>query len=155
MTTPRTPNSPASPGLTPDDCYIYDEECEFGIQSAERPRATATQLFAEEMGVRFQDVSCRVNYMRIYSRQESYEHHALYDDEDTWIDKHDPPLHLNSDLKWVTPDGVLVEEPSSLGVAPDDWEPSDYDPVWEFCHKGHPDAIKVWRLDLKPTNSRK
>lgn len=149
MTMP-TPDDPAFPGLIPDDCFIYGQECEFGIQPVTRPRATAMQLFAEEMGVEWKDVTCRVAYMRIYTRQESFENGSGQDRVFAdWIESHDPPIHLDREFNWVTLDGTVVRIPDELEVVPDDWRPDDDDPVWEFCWKFHNDAIKVWRLDLK------
>lgn len=144
------PDDPAFPGLTPDDCFVYDRECEFGIQPVTRPRATAMQLFAEEMGVGWKDVSCRVAYMRIYTRQESFENgSAQYQAVDDWIDSHDPPLKLDRECNWVTPDGTVVLLPADLEIVPDDWEPDEEDPVWEFCAQNNPQAVKVWRLDFR------
>lgn len=72
-----SPDDLAAPGLSPDDCFIFGDECEFSVQHAvqhaDRPRATAMSLFAEEMGVDFKDVSCRVGYLRFFTRQEAYE----------------------------------------------------------------------------------
>jgi hypothetical protein len=83
----------ACPGLTPDDCYIFDDECEYGIQS-NRKRAAATSYYAKEMGVRFRDVSCTRAYLRLLTRQESYDHDGSRADNLfwDWYDNHEPVL---------------------------------------------------------------
>jgi hypothetical protein len=146
----RSPDDPAFPGLRPDDCFLFDEECEFGIQNVERPRATAMKLFADEMGVDFPQVLCRVEYVRIYSRQEAYDEACGSDDViSQWAGDNNLKLRI-TDWEWVDTEGVVHPVPEGVEIVPDDWEPDDTDPVWAFCKKTDPGAVKVWRLDVKP-----
>lgn len=148
--TDRLPGDLAVRGLVLDDCRtLGGEDDEYEVQPASRPRATATQLYANYMGVSFQEVSCKVAYLRILTRQESFEYQAQDAAYDAWIDAHVPPLKLNRDLKWATPDGALVGIPAELDVVPADWEPSESDPVWEFCGSSEPGAMQCWRLEIR------
>ena len=152
----RSPDDLVCPGLRPDDCEIFDdyEGCEFTIQS-DRKRATAIDLYAREMGHRFQEVRCERRYLRVLTYQESYSHNAeddaRNDFEDEWADNHEPPLKYwtkgeFSEYGWRTPDGTKVEPPPWDGTVPADWEPGDYDPAWEFCKKTDPGAMPCWFL---------
>ncbi len=115
---PRTPDSPAMPGLTPDGCILEEWEC--AVQDSSLTRGEAMSNFAAESGEKFIDISCRVAYLRLLTRQESYEYRPRDDDE----------------------------------VVPDDWEPDEDHPVWTFCGKDDPDAMRCWRLDIKPQAAR-
>jgi hypothetical protein len=146
----NNPNDLACPGLTADHCYIWgEEEYEYSIQNADRPRATATSLFADEVGVSFTRVSCKVAYIRFLTRQESYEMNAMEMAESHWYDMHQPPLHLNAAFEWETPDGVVVTAPAELSTVPSDWKPDEDDPVWQFCEKTTPGAVKCWTLGVR------
>lgn len=143
----RGPDDIAAPHLSPDECYEWGEEGEYYIQS-NRPRATAIDHFAREEGVRFQDVRCTRRYMRLLTRRQSWAHNAEDYARDRWVDNHDPPLTLNRDLKWVAPDGTICEPPRDMPM-PDDWQPDEGDPVWEWCDKGDPGAIPCWYLEVR------
>lgn len=139
------PTDLVAPHLTPDRCYILDDEHEWGIQ-ANRPRAAAISNYARAHGYRVREVTCRRRYLRLLTRQESWECHELEKAESDWIDNHEPPLTLNANFDWVTPDGTVCELPATLGIVPSDWEPNDDDPVWEFCKKSDAGAIPCWEL---------
>ncbi len=42
---------------------------------------------------------------------------------------------------------------------PEEWQPSEYAPVWEFAHRSHPQAIAIWvcgaKGDTPPRNPKK
>lgn len=149
-TTPTapSPDDQAYPGLDPDNCYVFYDECEFGIQCGSRPRATATRYYADEIGEDFARVTCHVAYMRFLTRQESYERGALERAVVAWFDSHTPPLQWNDARQWVTPDGAVVTAPPELDTVPAGWKPDEDDPVWEFCEKTDPGAVKCWRLGV-------
>lgn len=142
------PDRLASPGLTPDDCFIWNDESEYGIQY-NRPRATAISYFAREYGARFQDVVCRRRYWRPLTRQESYS--AKLDDISDAVawDWADANGLLWRDGAWRDALGGAHEPPPIDVTVPEAWEPDDDCPVWEFCEKTAPGAIPCWLLELK------
>jgi hypothetical protein len=95
-------------------------------------------------------------YIRVLTRQESFEYNGLERAEQDWIDSHDPPLHLSESGLWVTPGGTVCEPPESLGIVPSDWRPDEDDPTWEFVYRSHPDALPYWvvgdKEDIPPPN---
>jgi hypothetical protein len=91
---PRTPDSLAMPGLTPSNCMLDDGDCmwECAVQDADLTRGRAMSNFAAETGEAFIDISCRVAYLRLLTRQESYEHWPRLDVEvvpDDWEPEED------------------------------------------------------------------
>lgn len=148
--TARKPDDLAAPGLNPDDCYVFGEECEYAIQS-NRKRATAIGYFAGEMGVRFQDVRCARAYIAFLTRQEAYDtqdadDHAFWE----WFDNHEPPLTCRTEdkhFRCYLPDGTEAKPPEFDPTVPDDWEPQEDCPVWAFCEKRAPGAIACWQLE--------
>jgi hypothetical protein len=148
QTTPA-PSDLAAPRLSPDDCFIWGEEGEFGIQS-NRPRATAISHFAAAEGIRFQDVVCRRRYMRLLTRQQSYGYRAGPDRADTaawdWAEEHG---YRYRDDAFRDDEGVPHEPPPFDPVVPADWQADEDDPVWEFCAKDAPGAMPCWELEAK------
>lgn len=139
------PDDPAE--RNPWPCWHEDGwECagEWSMQDATKvTRGKAHAKAAREIGL-WADVAVWKRYIRILTRQESFEYSAMERVIDRWIDNHEPPLRLNDDLKYVLPDGTICEPPKSLEVVPDDWRPDEDDPVWEFVHRSHPDAMPYW-----------
>lgn len=142
------PDDLAAPRLCPDECYAFGEEEEFAIQS-NRPRATAIGLFARDHGAAFTEVSCRRRYMRFLTRQESYEENEEQHIDNqfwSWFDNHDPDLTRDATPGHAcrAPDGSEVTPPEFDQTVPSDWTPEEADPVWAFCERKHPDAIRCW-----------
>lgn len=146
-----TPDSPATSGVTPSSACVMDEMGDYyenAVQDPSTPRATAMKIFADEIGVEFQDVRCRVAYMRPLTRQESYDHGANDRVIDNWLAEH-APLAKYRDGVLRNPDGQPVEVPEDLDRVPDDWRPDEDDPAWEWCGKDDPGAMRCWRLEEK------
>ncbi len=116
----------AEPNLSPDECYVFGEEEEYALQST-RPRATAIRLFAREHGVAFAQVSCRRRYMRLLTRQESYEAHHIDNQFWSWFDDHDPELTRDGAPGYAcrAPDGSEVIPPQFDQTVPSDWSPNE------------------------------
>lgn len=140
---PPAPTDLAYPGLTVDDlCLRVDEGIYGEVQDGNRPRATAISNFANEAGLAFTEVRCRVRYLRFMTRQDVWNGPG----RDRWCDDrinqhlidHGTRLPLTAAWKDVP------------GTPPDDWRPGEYDPCWEFCEKTHPEAIRAWICEQKP-----
>jgi hypothetical protein len=136
---------PAVRNLNPDDCLFDEDDCEFTIQNSSRPRATAIDNYAREMGVAFQNVTCARRYLRIYSRQEAWEPTAEAAITE-WSRRNDPPLTFTA-RGYQDPNGNIVEPPQF--TVPDAWEPGEDTAVWTFCKKSTPGAIACWHLNVR------
>ena len=151
----KLPTDLASPNLSPDECCLDENDGEFTIQS-NRPRATATDYFARACRLRFQDVRCERRYLRLLTRQESYD---ASDPGGTsfwrWFDNHEPRLTLSwqnapdAERICMLPNGAWIAPPKFDTTVPEDWRPNEPDPVWTWCDKKHPDAIACWFLEEK------
>lgn len=107
-------------------------------------RATAVGNFAADWGIDFGEVECTTRYARWLSPREQW--HSGPSDRwaDEWVDEHDPPLHLDADLKWCLPNGTICEPPEPPDDPPEGWEPREEDPAWTFCDRDHAGAVKVY-----------
>lgn len=122
------PDDLVAPWLSPDDAY-EDEPDEYAIQ-ANRPRASAIDRFAQDRGVDFANVSCRRRWLRILTRQESYEGRAMDDARQRWEEEHDG------------------DAPDALDDVPPEWVVDEDDPAWAWCEKTTPGAIACWQLEV-------
>lgn len=156
-----------------DLCHDPDERYDFQIVPATYSRVKAQRNFANEMGVEFNQVRTRVAYVWIYSRQDAWEQSGwehVYDDFIGEIaDGDDPHIRLEFDPDWKPADddgtwrwgrhyyvwisdGTNAEQDlldAMPDTPPDDWEPEDYDPGWQYVDKSHPKAVKIYESELK------
>lgn len=134
------PSDPVNPYI---DSYAWDPAgCEMAAEGTIREvqhatRGQAVAWFARELGEDITAVRVWKRYVRPLTRGEVWDDYG----REAWEQRRD----LDAD---EGPD-----EP------PSEWEPDEYDPVWQFIHRSHPDAIAVWVCGVKgnepPPNPRK
>lgn len=101
-----------------------------------------------EFGLGCCHIHVRVRYARWLTLQESWEggntrsswsERQIEDREDV---TYDPGLEA-----YVDAAGEVLVIPLPPEVAPDDFEPDEYDPAWGFCEASHPMAVRVWSCE--------
>lgn len=116
------------PGWDPDG---WESAAEWSVRDARivtRGQAHAAATYDYD----WVEIGVWKRYLRPLSRQDQWEHHA---EERGWTED-DPD----------GPDGAEREMPET---APADWQADDDVPVWEFCLRGHVEAIPVWIVGCK------
>lgn len=129
------------PQFHPDWCVITEDGWLGQVASFDgRARASVISNAARELGVRFQDIRCRVDWIRPKDRQDAWDEYGYADAVDHWAD--------DNSLQWsngayLDADGRAHERPIPERV-PDDWDAGDPWSVWCFCTKDQPGAVKVY-----------
>lgn len=125
-----SPSDPAFRGLGLDDlCLSMDEGIYGEVSDATRhTRGQAIAFFAREAGCSFTEVKCRVRWLRLYTRQDAWETGGM-----EW---------------WADHKGVELED--APDVPPDDWQPSEGIPAWEFCDKSARGARMAYVMEQLP-----
>lgn len=152
--TERKPTDLLHPGLTPDYCVMDVDDGVLGeISDASRiTRGKAIALYASEMGVSFTDVRCTTSYMRLFTRQDGWDGPGRERWLDDWMEREGVDERAVGEREWEyynEDTGQKVDPPDAPDEPPGEWEPSDWDPAWEFCKKTDPGAVKVWVCEAK------
>jgi hypothetical protein len=101
-------------------------------------RIAAARAFINDWGIDLVEVRCITRYARWLDLQEQWE----LSGEDRWTEEWEPP--------WDDEDAEPPDPPSHV---PDGWQADEYDPVWTFCPRGHPEAIKVYVCEQRKAGS--
>lgn len=135
------PSDPVNPHV---DTYAWtpsgwEDAAEGTVSDASTTtRGAAAAWFARfSLGEDITGARCWKRYVRPLTRGEVWEDYG----RERWEDRHD----LGND-----------EGPES---PPAEWDPDEWDPVWQFVHRDHEDAVAVWvcgaRGDKPPHNPKK
>lgn len=110
-------------------------------------RGQAAAFFARAFGS-ITDVRVWKRYVLRFTRQDVWDGPG----KDRWVDRREAEIMAARALEGrpgedIPPLGDLFKEASA--EPPTDWEPDCYDPVWQFVHGSHPDAVPVWICGIK------
>ncbi len=140
-------------------CTGWEDAAEGSIREVEHAtRGQAAAWFARELGESITGVSVWKRYLRPLTRAEVWDDYGADRVSGDLIDargvmcKHDPARGEGLAAFWYEDEaGREVPEAEFAPPAepPSDWEPDEYDPVWQFVHRSHPDAIAVWVCAVK------
>ncbi len=128
MTATPTQRKPSDPVNDYIDSYAWaatgwEDAAEGSIREVQHAtRGQAAAWFARELGEPITAVRVWKRYVRPLTYGEVWDDYG----RDAWEWRHD----LESDTAPLEP--------------PSDWEPDEYDPVWQFVHRSDSDAIAVW-----------
>lgn len=126
----RQPSDPVNPYVDsycwhPDD---WEMASEYSVQPADTTtRGQAASYFSKFGPGHLPDVGVWKRYVQPLTRQDVWDDYG----RERWEERHD----LGDDEGPAAP--------------PSEWEPDEYDPVWRFVHRSHPDAIAVWVCGIK------
>lgn len=106
----------------------WDDASYGSVQDARHTtRGKAAALVARESTGHLPDVRVWKRYIWVYDRQDAWDEAG----RERWADARD------------------VEWEDAPTVAPDDWQPDEGTPAWEFVHRSHPLAVPVWVCGFK------
>lgn len=154
----HTPADPLVPGLRIDDCVtdLWDGVPGEISDASRSNRANAITYYSSEAGIEFNEVRCTIAYVHLFDRQDGWDCRGRDRWYDDWYEKNEIETVWHEDRKgqpdeWThhAPDGTLIEDNEPPDEPPEDWEPHEDDPAWEFCKKETPGAIKVWHCEQK------
>lgn len=129
------------PQFDPDDCVLSEDGCLGEISAADRwTRGQAIGRYAREVGIRFTDVRCRVEWIRPLTRQDGWDDRGADEVAWAWADEHNLKWRGGA---WRDPAGVEHVCPVPDRV-PDEWDAGEPWGVWTVCKKGEPGAVKVY-----------
>jgi hypothetical protein len=147
----RRPDAPCAPNV---DWYCWatgswEDAAEGSVRDARTcTRGQAAAAFSRETTGYLPEVRVWKRYVRPLTRQDVWDGPG----KDRWVDRREAGLISKRALAGK-PDDPIPSLGELHNEAPDepptDWDPDDYDPVWEFVHRSHPDAIPVWICGFK------
>lgn len=128
--------------LSPDECVWATsgwENASLGsVQDAtDVTRGQAAARFARECGEHITDIRVWTRYLRMWDLQDAWDDYAFGGDDRWECSRMADEARQTQGL----PDGADVEPPKT---PPAGWEPPEGTPCWEFVHRTHPQAIRVW-----------
>ena len=143
----RKPSDIVSPGVE-WFCWCpsgWEDAGEGSVQDAhDTTRGQAAAHFASCGCHAMTEVRAWKRYVRCFTRQDVWDGPG----KDRWTDhRREAEILAQRALEGRPGTGI-----PSLGdlyrqaptEPPADWEPDEYDPVWQFVRRDHPDAIAVW-----------
>lgn len=137
------PSDPAFPGLTADDLCLSDDGGYGEIRDASKcSRGQAAAFYASEGAYLFTKVRCTVRHLYLYTRQEVWDGPG----RDRWVDAEE--ARIEREHGGAPSLGELFD--IAPKTPPEDWRPDESMACWQFCHKTHPRAIKVYVCDVRP-----
>jgi hypothetical protein len=134
----RLPTDPISPNVEfwCWDPVNWEDACEGSVRDARKvTRRKAAAFFASESTGYLPDVRVWKRYVRAWTRQDGWD----YSGREHAVDDY----QYDHDCEYEEADVKVPQAP------PNDWQPDESVPVWEFVHRNHPAAIPVWICGVK------